>query len=39
MQTVEIDMSGIGDLIKSVPDEVLGAEGRKLYDRIIALKR
>jgi tripartite ATP-independent transporter DctP family solute receptor len=38
MQTVAIDMTGIGDLIKSVPEEVLGAEGKKLYERIVAAK-
>lgn len=38
MELVEIDMTGIGDLIKSVPEEVLGAEGTKLYDRIRAAK-
>lgn len=38
MQLVDVDMSGIDALIAKVPEEVLGAEGRKLYDRIKATK-
>ncbi|MEO7241683.1 MAG: hypothetical protein ABIW85_02130, partial [Variovorax sp.] len=38
MQLVEIDMTGIDELIAKVPEEVLGADGRKLYDRIKATK-
>ena len=38
MQLVDIDMTGIDELIAKVPDEVLGADGRKLYDRIKATK-
>ncbi len=38
MQKAEIDMAGIDDLIKAVPEEVLGADGRKLYERILAAK-
>jgi tripartite ATP-independent transporter DctP family solute receptor len=38
MELVEIDMTGIEDLIKTVPEEVLGADGTKLYERIRAAK-
>lgn len=38
MQQVAIDMSGVDDLIKTVPDEVLGPQGRTLYERIVAAK-
>ncbi len=38
MQLVDIDMTGIDELIAKVPEEVLGADGRKLYDRIKATK-
>jgi tripartite ATP-independent transporter DctP family solute receptor len=39
MQIVDINLTGIQDLIAKVPEEVLGADGRKLYDRIMALKK
>lgn len=38
MQLVDINLDGIDALIAKVPEEVLGAEGRKLYDRIKATK-
>ncbi|MGB4361477.1 MAG: TRAP transporter substrate-binding protein [Rhodoferax sp.] len=38
MQLIEIDMTGIDELIAKVPEGVLGADGRKLYDRIKATK-
>jgi tripartite ATP-independent transporter DctP family solute receptor len=38
MQEVKIDLTGIADLIRSVPEEVLGAQGKALYERIVAAK-
>lgn len=38
MQLVEINLAGIDQVIAKVPEEVLGADGRKLYDRIKATK-
>ncbi len=34
MQLVDIDMTGIQDVIKDVPREMLGEDGVKLYERI-----
>lgn len=36
MELIEFDHSGVQDAIKSIPEEVLGADGVKLYDRIRA---
>ena len=38
MQLVDINLTGIDALISKVPEEVLGADGRKLYERIKATK-
>lgn len=38
MELVEIDLSGIQELIKDVPAEALGEDGVALYDRILAAK-
>jgi len=38
MTAVPIDMSGIQELIKNVPSEVLGAAGPALYNRILAVR-
>ena len=38
MQVIDVNLTGIQDLIAKVPEEVAGAEGRKLYDRVMALK-
>lgn len=38
MELIEIDLTGIDDLVKNVPEEVLGAEGVALYERIQAAK-
>ena len=38
MQLVDINLTGIDGLIANVPEEVLGADGRKLYERIKATK-
>ncbi|WP_212525775.1 TRAP transporter substrate-binding protein [Actibacterium sp. MT2.3-13A] len=35
MELVEIDMTGIQDLIKDVPTQVLGEDGPALYQRIV----
>lgn len=35
MELVEIDLTGVQDLIKSVPTEVLGDAGTALYERIV----
>lgn len=39
MQLVPFDGAGLRDLIKGVPEEVLGADGKRLYERIEALRR
>ncbi len=38
MELVPIDMTGVEDLIKDVPQEVLGEDGVALYERIRAAK-
>lgn len=38
MQLIDINLTGIDQLIAKVPEEVLGADGRKLYERIKATK-
>ncbi len=38
MELVDIDLTGIQDMIKDVPMEVLGDDGVALYERIIAAK-
>lgn len=38
MELVEIDLTGIQDLIKNVPTEALGEDGVALYERIRAAK-
>jgi TRAP-type C4-dicarboxylate transport system substrate-binding protein len=38
MTAVSIDMTGIQELIKNVPTEVLGAAGPALYERIRAVR-
>lgn len=38
MELVEFDHSGVQDAIKSIPEEVLGEDGVKLYERIRATR-
>ncbi|MGO1164059.1 TRAP transporter substrate-binding protein [Brucella sp. C7-11G] len=38
MTVVDVDTTGIQDLIKDVPREVLGDDGVKLYERIVAAR-